>query len=167
MPTTCPVVHPDHPSLTCVAQGPHHWHLALDPVSGSLVEWSTPAPPCVGGSEVVEMVRRTRKNSSRPVIAGDGIIAALPGEEWKDTAFRAAVHLAQTRDAFTVDDVWLAMGNRQADGDPRHIGQIMVRLGREGYAQPTGRVFSSAFRSGDTKEWASLIRKPRAVGVDV
>jgi hypothetical protein len=159
MSATCPVVHPDKPSVTCIAGGIHQWHLGTDPATGEVVEWQTPVPPAVGTGDVVAMVRRARERAARPVGGGPAIVAALPGEGWKDTAFRAAVYLSQTRDIFTVDDVWLVMDSDR-EPEPSKVGGVMRRLFEEGYAEPTGKVVRSVRRSGDAKEWRSLLRTP-------
>jgi hypothetical protein len=159
MSATCPVVHPDKPSVTCIAGGIHQWHLGTDPATGEVVEWQTPVPPAVGTGDVVAMVRRARERAARPAIP-DGTLAPEPGQDWKDVAYRIAVHLAETRDEFCADDVWARLDPSVRDDNPRGMGIVMSRLANEGWAEPTDRVRSSAFRKGHVKEWRSLVRTP-------
>jgi hypothetical protein len=69
---------------------------------------------------------------------------------WKDQARRAIWHLAQTRNTFTVDDVWDLLEARQVASpqEPRALGPVLMRAVRAHAIEDTGQMAKSRRRHG-------------------
>lgn len=84
-------------------------------------------------------------------------------DEWKDQARRAIWHLAQTRDTFTVDDVWELLEARHVPSpqEPRALGPVLMRAVRSGAIRDNGTMAKSRRRHATKITVYTLNRKAR------
>ena len=85
--------------------------------------------------------------------------------DWLDLAAAAIKHLAETRPAFTSDQVWQQVAGASPPREPRALGVVMRRAAKAGLIEATGRWIASgrvAAHSNPKRIWRSLVyRGPR------
>lgn len=66
-------------------------------------------------------------------------------DDWMDAALQAVTDLANSRESFTTDDVWLLLTNRGVEPphEVRAMGAVMRRAARAGLVSKTDRVRNS------------------------
>lgn len=79
--------------------------------------------------------------TAAPTLEGIQRADAGADEYWKVRAYEAARTVVERRGVFTADDVWEELGETTTTATTptaAAMGPIMLRLKREGLAQPTG-----------------------------
>ena len=82
--------------------------------------------------------------------------AATP-TEWKETTADIILHLAQTKQTFTTDDVWERVTKPL---NPRALGPVMKLAQKSGWIEPTSEFISSkrpVAHARPVRVWRSLI----------